>query len=60
MSRGQIVTGLDIGTSTIKILVAQKRADALDIVASASIPSFGLRRGVVMNIEETAKNIHQY
>ena len=59
MSRGQIVTGLDIGTSTIKILVAQKRADALDIVASASIPSFGLRRGVVMNIEETAKNIQR-
>src|SRR3989344_9047863 len=59
MSRGQIVTGLDIGTSTIKILVAQKRADALDVLASVSIPSFGLRRGVVMNIEETAKNIQR-
>ncbi|MSU54401.1 MAG: cell division protein FtsA [Candidatus Staskawiczbacteria bacterium] len=59
MTKGQIVTGLDIGTSTIKILVAQKRPYALEVLASASIPSFGLRRGVVVNIEETAKNIQR-
>ncbi len=57
MSRGQIITGLDIGTDTIKILVAQKRAETLDVLASATIPSFGLRRGAVVNVEETAKNI---
>ena len=57
MARGHIVTGLDIGTSTIKILVAQKRQDEWEVLFCAQRPSFGLRRGVVINIEETAKNI---
>lgn len=57
MSRGQIVTGLDIGTSTIKILVAQKQGPEWEVLACSQIPSFGLRRGSVVNIEETAKNI---
>ncbi len=57
MARGHIVTGLDIGTDTIKILVAQKRAETLEVLAQATMPSFGLRRGAVVNVEETAKNI---
>ncbi len=57
MSRNQIVTGLDIGTSTIKVLVAQKNGEQWDVLSYAQIPSFGLRRGVVANIDETAKNI---
>src|SRR3989344_8179160 len=57
MAKGQIVTGLDIGTSTIKVLVAQKRGTEWEVLALATIPSFGLRRGAVVNVEETAKNI---
>lgn len=57
MPRGHIVTGLDIGTNTIKALVAQKNGDEWDVLALATIPSFGLRRGAVVNVEETAKNI---
>lgn len=55
--RGHIVAGLDIGTSTMRALVAQKHADAWEILAYQQIPSFGLRRGVVADIEEVAKNI---
>ncbi len=55
--RGHIVTGLDIGTSTIKVLVAQKKAENWEFLSYAQIPSFGLRRGAVVNVEETAKNI---
>ena len=57
MSKGHIVTGLDIGTNTIKALVAQKKGDNWEVLSSATIPSFGLRRGAVVNVEETAKNI---
>jgi len=55
--RGHIVTGLDIGTSTIKMLVAQKKGKEWEALSLATIPSFGLRRGAVVNVEETAKNI---
>ena len=57
MARNQIVTGLDIGTHSIKALVAQQRGKEWEVLASGRIPSFGLRRGAVMNVEETAKNI---
>jgi cell division protein FtsA len=57
MPRGHIITGLDIGTSAIKILVAQKTQDGLEVLHAAHQPSFGLRRGAVVNVEETAKNI---
>jgi len=57
MSRGQIIAGLDIGTNTIKVLVAQKRGKELEVLAQSQIPSFGVRKGVVVNIEDVAKNI---
>ncbi len=57
MAKNQIVTGLDIGTSTIKVLVAEKREEEWEVLSYAQIPSFGLRRGAVMNVDETAKNI---
>lgn len=57
MARGQIITGLDIGTSTIKALVVQKKGKDLEILAQSQIPSFGVRKGAVVNIEEVAKNI---
>ena len=56
MSKGNIVAGLDIGTSTIKALVAQKNKD-WEVLSYAEIPSFGLRKGAVVNVDETSKNI---
>ncbi|MCX6722065.1 MAG: cell division protein FtsA [Candidatus Staskawiczbacteria bacterium] len=57
MARGNIVTGLDIGTSSIKALVAQRKGKDWEVLSYAEIPSFGLRKGAVVNVEETAKNI---
>lgn len=57
MAKGQIVAGLDVGTNTIKILVAQKKGKDLEVLSYAQMPSFGLRKGAVASIEETAKNI---
>ncbi len=55
--RGNIVTGLDVGTNTIKALVAQNKGKQWEVLSYAEIPSFGLRKGAVVNIEETSKNI---
>jgi len=57
MAKGHIVAGLDIGTNTIKVLVAQKRGKELEFLHYAQRPSFGLRKGAVVNVEETSNNI---
>ncbi|MEK7540693.1 MAG: cell division protein FtsA [Patescibacteria group bacterium] len=58
MAKGHIVTGLDVGTNTIKVLVVQKKGKELEVLHYAQMPSFGLRKGAVVNAEETSKNIH--
>jgi cell division protein FtsA len=57
MARSSIVTGLDIGTHSIKALVVQKKQNIWEVLSYAEIPSFGLRKGAVINVEETAKNV---
>jgi len=57
MAKGQIVAGLDIGTSVVKCLVAQKKGREWNVLSYTEIPSFGLRKGAVVNIEETSKNV---
>jgi len=57
MLRSQVITGLDIGSSTIKVLVVQKKGKELEILAQSQIPSFGVRKGAVVNIDEVEKNI---
>ncbi|TSC95152.1 MAG: hypothetical protein CEN87_164 [Parcubacteria group bacterium Licking1014_1] len=57
MANSQIVAGLDIGTSIIKCLVAQKKGKEWEVLTYVEIPSFGLRKGAVLNVEETSKNV---
>lgn len=57
MAKPRIVTGLDIGTHTIKLLVVQRNQNSWEVLSYAQMPSFGLRRGAVVNAEETAKNV---
>lgn len=57
MSKGQIVAGLDVGTNSIKCLVAQNKNKSWEVLTYQQIPSFGLRKGAVVNPEEVAKNI---
>jgi len=53
-----IIAGLDIGTSTIKVVVGERKPDGLvDIIGVGSSPSRGLRKGVVVNIEGTVNAI---
>ncbi len=57
MARGNIVAGLDIGTYSIKALVIQKKAKDWEVLSYAEVPSFGLRKGAVVSVEETTKNV---
>jgi len=55
--KADIVTGLDIGTYSIKALVAQRKGKDWEVLSYAEVPSFGLRKGAVVNVEETSKNV---
>ena len=57
MAKPHIVTGLDIGTHTIKLLVVQRNQNSWEVLSYAQMPSFGLRKGAVVNAEEAAKNV---
>lgn len=53
-----IIAGLDIGTSSIKVVIGERKSDGLvDIIGVGSAPSRGLRKGVVVNIEGTVSAI---
>jgi len=55
MARGHFITGLDIGTSAIKILVVQKNLNSeLEVVSQISEPVVGIRKGVVIDTEEVS------
>jgi cell division protein FtsA len=59
MAKEQIIVGLDVGTCNIRTVVAKHRADQSkpQIIGIGQATSFGLRRGLVVDIEETVKNI---
>jgi cell division protein FtsA len=56
-SRGEIIVGLDIGTTKICAVVGEVREGKVDVVGMGSHPSDGLRKGVVVNIETTVQSI---
>jgi cell division protein FtsA len=53
-----LFTGIDVGTTKICTLVAQEMENgALQIIGVGIEPSKGMRRGVVVNVEEAARAI---
>ncbi|HIC85697.1 MAG TPA: cell division protein FtsA [Desulfobacterales bacterium] len=56
---GEIVVGLDIGTTKICAVVAEVRPDGIEVIGMGSHPSEGLRKGVVINIEHTVNSIKE-
>jgi cell division protein FtsA len=57
MARSELVVGLDIGTTKICAVVGEATPDGVDIVGIGTSPSTGLRKGVVVNIEQTVQSI---
>jgi cell division protein FtsA len=54
----RVIVGIDVGTTKICVLVGDLDRDGkLNIVGVGTCPSQGLRRGVVVNIEETVTSI---
>ncbi|MBI3442475.1 MAG: cell division protein FtsA [Candidatus Sungbacteria bacterium] len=56
-----IIAALDVGSSTIQTVIAEQRRgeDALHILGVGVAPSAGVRRGVIVNIEDATAAIRQ-
>ncbi|NJB67770.1 cell division protein FtsA [Desulfobaculum xiamenense] len=57
MAKSELIVGLDIGTTKICAVVGELTADGVDVVGIGTSPSTGLRKGVVVNIEQTVQSI---
>jgi cell division protein FtsA len=55
--KGHVIVGLDIGTTKTCAIVAELSDTGIDIIGIGSHPSEGLRKGVVVNIENTVETI---
>ncbi|MEK7169206.1 MAG: cell division protein FtsA [Patescibacteria group bacterium] len=55
----QIITGLDIGTSQVKGIVAEVKKDGtLSVISVFKQPMAGFRKGVLVDVEESTKVLH--
>jgi cell division protein FtsA len=52
-----IVAGLDIGTSKVAAVIGEMTGHGVEIIGLGTHPSLGLRKGVVINIEQTVAAI---
>ncbi len=60
MVKGDRAVGLDIGTTTIRAIVADRGDNGhVKITGVGSSPSEGLKRGVVVNVEKTVGSIQR-
>ncbi len=56
--KGEIVVGLDIGTTKIATVIGEvDDNEEIKIIGVGCVPSEGLRKGVVINIDKTVKSI---
>jgi cell division protein FtsA len=56
---GEIVVGLDIGTTKVTAVVGEVNEDGITILGVGSVPCRGLRKGIVTNIDWTVRSIKE-
>ena len=56
-SKADLIVGLDIGTTKICAVVGENSREGVNIVGIGMSASTGLRKGVVVNIEQTVQSI---
>ena len=56
---GELVAGLDIGTTKICVVIGEVFGDRVDVIGVGTSASSGMKKGVVVNIEATVKAIRE-
>lgn len=59
MASDQILVGLDVGTKTVRVVVGKREGEGVppSIIGVGEAPSSGIRRGVIVDIEEAVSAI---
>lgn len=59
MNRSGIQVSLDVGTSTVKVIIGEMVNDSLNIIGVANVPSEGLKKGSIIDIDQTVRSIRK-
>ena len=58
MPKEQYIVGLDVGTDTIRVVQGKlEETGRINIIGAASVPANGLRKGVIVDIDEAVSSI---
>lgn len=58
MARDHVIVGIDVGTTKVCSLIAEVgEDDQLEIIGVGVVPSRGLRKGIVVNVDEAVQSI---
>ncbi|HFI0150525.1 TPA: cell division protein FtsA [Streptococcus suis] len=57
MARNGFFTGLDIGTSSVKVLVAEYIEGEMNVIGVSNVKSAGVKDGIIVNIDVAASAI---
>ncbi|HFI0148698.1 TPA: cell division protein FtsA [Streptococcus suis] len=59
MARNGFFTGLDIGTSSVKVLVAEYIDNEMNVIGVSNVKSAGVKDGIIVNIDVAAGAIRK-
>ncbi len=57
MNSNEICVSLDIGTSSVKVIIGEMVNDSLNIIGVGNVKSEGLKKGSIVDIDETVHSI---
>lgn len=58
-SKKNIICSLDIGTTKVAFLMASITRDGIEVIGAGNVQNFGMRHGVVVNIDQTTEAIRK-
>ncbi len=58
MNEKKLIVALDVGTTKVCTTIGFQDSNGFEIVGVGSHPSYGLKKGSVVNIDKTVKSIH--
>lgn len=59
MNNNDIYASLDIGTSSVKVIIAEVANNNLNIIGAVNVHSEGLKKGVIVDIDKTVHSIRK-
>ncbi|WP_099222340.1 cell division protein FtsA [Listeria costaricensis] len=59
MGDSEIYVSLDIGTSSVKVIIAEMADDRLNIIGVGNVKSQGIKKGIIIDIDKTVDSIRQ-